>query len=499
MKTKTALKIGIAAAVLLIITTGIFLLWQQKIKLQREIDILFEEQGLNEVIRFLEDHSEMGTFFSVAYLGADLDDKGLLISYQTTVDAFDDDYSYMGYYAFEYTRAEDETNGREKWIMDVSELQQGGQGLVENYNENCEIHYIDSQIKRLPLKEQISLLDFDHYYLASWGVEKLQAGEAIIDGTDETPFPLLELEEFLRGEGGTSDGATAIIISLSDGTGSTTQNMIKYRCKAVVKESLAGAAEYHMECDYYIDNNRISFTKDSGETWFQADISEEAVAKTLEFYGKGVEIPEDSYSLEPDSEAMAFFYGEDPILRVSFDDGQSWEDRSLPVGAFYEWRFTRRIVHFFDAQNGYAMLGTGHSMGTGKIELGFITHDGGYTWETITFPEQESGNLVNSFYFTESDMGEGIAALRRESDTAAYPTLYFTADGGKNWTPISIPEGLLPDNLYYLTKVCGFTKEDGKYVMIFRYETTRVKFISDSPAGDWTLDTIWEENIHTIG
>ena len=177
---------------------------------------------------------------------------------------------------------------------------------------------------------------------------QLEAGTPVIEADSSGQFPLLSYEDYQQGLGGVSDGSSSVIISLTDGTGATGQQ-IRYLCQAADEESLSGNPETTMQSDYRIQNGELYLTGDCGETWISAGLSEAQLQETLETYHMGNILAQDSFYADGSGTYM-FFYGKIPTLKITEDSGSTWReitfDREMPRTV------TRRIIRFLDDETG---------------------------------------------------------------------------------------------------------------------------------------------------
>ncbi|MCL1895546.1 MAG: hypothetical protein FWG03_03265, partial [Clostridiales bacterium] len=281
----------------------------------------------------------------------------------------------------------------------------------------------------------------------------------------------------------------------------------------IPKGTPGGNPETTMQCDYYINNNRIFFTKDYGESWIPCDLPEDAVTHTLGFYNTSYILPEGSYSISADSPVIALLYDGHPSLRISIDNGKTWDTRPagfIPDGMdrvdYYMNPFTKRFVHFFDAQNGYIWLCSDYSMGTGMQRRAYRTSDGGATWEEISLPTVAiselgltSGDMLTGLVFADRAMENGVCTLKRDLDTEGYPDVFFTQDGGSSWEGIELPWDALPPNNDYLKKVYSASVKEAWWEICIGYDVKRVMFAANSPSESWRYLSTKTVTVHTVG
>lgn len=256
--------------------------------------------------------------------------------------------------------------------------------------------------------------------------------------------------------------------------------------------------EFIMDCDYYINGNRIKFTRDKGKTWIDADISEENMKETLGFYRKGVEIPKGSYYIsEDEKKPIAFFYGSKPAIRISKDNGKTWDSIYFDVDLGRD--ITRRIIGFIDENNGYAALGTEWSMGAGEGKRCYFTTDGWKTWSEKNLPMECTNRKLTGMGFC--NMKQGILSLEGESESK-FPLLFCTLNGADSWAEISFPWDTLDKNVSYLSDIESLTFKDGVYTLTLGQGSSGVMkavFESNSLNDGWKFVKSYKGIIHTVG
>lgn len=438
-----------------------------------------ETHGFIELVDILRQctDSEMPQTLTIARFDGKLNRKGVVEDFLFSVYAYNESCEYVGLYHFRYVHSDGLLYVTEPEADNIS-------GSSTPYNANNDLKFLDSQIKRLQLEQQISLLDFPEYVISFTGISMVEKDNPIMNGRNGHEFPILTFEEYENCEGGISDGKWAVEFQLYDGVSVISENSMYYICDYADKDTLH--SDYIMECDYYVNDNKIYFTRDYGETWIEADISEEDMAETLAINYNGAIIPEDSYSINTNSDTIAFIYGEKPRLRISFDIGETWEDRTFDLEKFYFLSINKRIVHFFNQNNGYVGLGTSWSMGTGEMKYCMMTNDGGLTWQEKQLPENVSSNILTGLYFIDADMEAGAVSLRHQDDDLCYPKLYLTVDGGENWVEITTDWEQIPTEPHNLQKLYSLSIVDGEYVMVIGSKNFRFKLSSTSLDGQWS-------------
>lgn len=436
-----------------------------------------EENGLSQIIDTLQKYVEIAEIRNVAYFQADVDKKGAIKSFHLTLEGFNAQKEFIGNYRFQYEK--------NKSKLDYSAPKDSDKidGIVVQYNETYDPSYLSKQVSRIPVKAQIAMLDFSNYAVEFQKNTQISGGTPVMNGQNGETFPILSYEEYLRGTSDVSTGTSTVVATLSDGTGPTSQNQMYYVLKTKKGAKIQGNQETTMQHDYWVNGDKISFTRDYGENWIPADISGDELQKTLAFYGGGIAIPEGSYYISDDPNGIVgFFYGENPILKLSKDGGQSWKD--VPFDHEYVRQINRRVIHFFDAQTGYAALGTDWSMGTGSEAAVYFTNDGGETWEKTTLPDFASHTLTGAAF---TDQRTGMISLEHLDES--WPYLQLTLDGGKTTQEVLIPWDALPESITFLNKVDSFTVENGIYTLALgqgNYGNMQVIYTAEDPAGPWS-------------
>jgi photosystem II stability/assembly factor-like uncharacterized protein len=133
--------------------------------------------------------------------------------------------------------------------------------------------------------------------------------------------------------------------------------------------------------------------------------------------------------------------------------GRSWQDIS-PVDR------AGSIVlaaSFSDARQGWAVTQASEMAGPGDYTLG-RTVDGGTTWENIPlhlFPSAAPVAPASAVYLHFFNAGTGWLVIKHASGSNfSVGSLFRTTDGGRTWTPLSIPIG---EPVYFVTKEVGWT------------------------------------------
>lgn len=444
-----------------------------------------EKEGLEAVLDKVKETEEFPKNNIVDYLGADINKKGQVTDFTLTLSGFDSQNQYVSNVGYTY----DSETGK----LECREYKETA--VPTYYDANSAFTYVDSQIRRIPFEAQIRQLDFERYRLEYQPDTQIPAGMPVMDGRNGQDFPVLTYEEYQQGQGGVSDGSSAMVISLNDGTGATGKRL-EYYCEAADEEALAGHPETVMQMDYQIRQDSLLLTADAGETWIDTGLTPEQVNETRQTYQLGGRLFEDSWYGDQNG-IYGVFYGKTPVLRLSKDGGATWTD--VPFSDEMPRLCTRRIIRFLDSQNGYAGLGTDWSMGTGGSTFLYWTHDGGATW-TRSDALEESGMMLDGLAF--ADQSDGVASLQSVNGEEAFPALRVTDDGGATFTELALPWESLPADLTFLDKVDGLTMENGTFTLILGQGTAgnqKAVFTSTDVKGGWTFQKAYRGTVHTEG
>lgn len=445
--------------------------------------VILEQDGLRGLTEQLKNSDGYPEKAVVAYLGATITEKGEIRGFTLTLQGFNSQNQYTGNLSYVYDS--------DNHTLDFSKREETG--LPTYYDENADIAYLDTQIRRIPFEDEIRLLDFPSYQVEFHKDTQLPEAHAVMDGRDGREFPLLSYEDYQQGIAGASDGRSAVVISLTDGTGATGQR-IEYYCEAADTAALTGHPETTMQTDYRFNNWELFLTDDAGETWVSTGISKPALEETLTTYQNGNFLPDGSFYADGNG-MFAVFYGAVPTLRISRDDGASWMD--IPFTSGMARIPNRRIVDFLDAQIGYAAIGTDWSMGTGSSCYLYWTYDGGNTWEERVVPAEDGMMLTGAAF---ADRQNGVLSLESINQDP-WPVLLLTTDGGVSYTPVSLPWDAAAGGDIYYKKIDSLTLEDGVYTLIIGQGSgnRKVKFTSTSLGDGWTYQEEYTGTVHTEG
>ena len=444
--------------------------------------------GFSQIEKSIRKCANLPEKLDINYFNAAISEDCNIKNFTLGINGFDSNNNFKGSYSFIYSGSNKALNYT---------MTKPSESMI--YNKNYDISYLDSEIKRLPLKSQISKLHFPQYVISFQSDTKLSAGDPVIDGSTGKNFPVLSFSDYKKCIGGKSDGHTAVIFTLYDGVSLISKNKICYKCKPADSSSLYGNRNFTMQCDYMISNNKLSFTRDYGETWIPSGLSKDQLSSTLNFY-RSSSLPEGSYFVSKDTGIpIAFFYDSFCELMISKNNGRTWSSAPIEVDS-YEKDITKRFIGFTDKNDGYAALGTDWTMGTGEEKFCYLTSDGGKTWVQKDLPLSGTSNTLSGICF--SDKNNGIVSLKSPSGSDSWPTLYCTQDGASYWTEINIPWKSLPSDVDYLSKIDSLTYQDGIFTIVLGQGSDSAKkaaFKSSSLSGTWSLVKTYTSVTHTQG
>lgn len=458
-----------------------------------------QKDGLNlfyDILGKSEKIPDKADKVNIAYMSQEVDDSGILKSFVFSADLYDSDNQYAGTVSYSY-------NGK---VLSYSAPFNNSSGglLVHSYDENCTIKYLDEQIKKIPLVEQIKKADLPKNVLCYEPYTTIEEGTPIFDGRNSDSFEVLDKASYDEGQGGVSDGNTSVVIRLYDGVSLVSPNQYIYVFTPATAQIAPGYGPSYPECDYYLNNGTIMFMREHGAQKIPVDISKAEIEETLDFHRNYLSLPVGSWFISPDeSLPIAFFTGKSPVLNISRDNGKTWDKIPFKFSLDDEYTqgmpITRRIVGFKDSQFGFVAIGTDYSMGTGEIKECFFTFDGGKTWESKKMSPNTS---TNPLYDMEmADTKNGIMILDAGYDVY-FPTVLFTDDMGTTWNEIEIDFDSITDKIDFLTDIYSFEYSDGVYTLTLgqgEMGTKKAVFTSTDPYSGWEYKESFDKPIHTVG
>lgn len=449
-----------------------------------------EKSGLSGFKEMINISKNISNSYNVAYFEAVVNEKGIIQSCTLSLDTFDDKGKYLGLAG--YTYSDDKvTYSAPKVTSNM---------LVHKENPNSTIQYLDEQLRKIPLKQQIKVSRLNQYHLRYQPYTQIENGTPIFDGRNNTPFTVLTREEYNSKKGGVSDGKTNVVFRLYDGTSIATGQQYLYVFKPLENETAIGNQLSMMQCDYYINNNTLKITRDYGESWVDTDITKDELNSTIKFYRSNLSMPPQSIYISP-AKAMpiAYFYGENPKLKILPPSTNVWKTIDFPSAANFGREITKRAIGFITPTFGYAALGTDWSMGAGENKMCYFTSDGGTTWFEKSLPMQGTSHTLIDLCMANEK--EGAVSLDAGADIN-FPTVYVTADTATKWTQIELPFSDLPKEVQYLKDIDTFEQAGGTYTLILGQEdngTQKAVFTSKNLLNGWTLTKTYQATVHTVG
>lgn len=457
-----------------------------------------EKDGLDEFISIMSKTKEVKNLNSnIVFLSIKLNKKGNIKRIDMAVNYFDNDYNYVGsgYYNYKDKNLEFGYERKEncKTVSDCTINKM----LVREYFKSLNIKYLSNQIKKFPFREQIKLSNLRFYEVSIQSNQKFSEVTNVFDMRDNKKIKALTLDDYEAGKGGTITPGIYLVITLSDGSSVTADEMYKYIFDNV--DSDIKRIDYTMETDYYINGkNQLLFTRDYGNNWIETDLSSDQVKETLNFY-RDISLQNSSWFISVNELIpIAYFYGEQPKLKISTDNGITWSEKNFDIinNDMYK-DITHRIVGFNDQNFGYVALGTDWTMGSGEFKKAYLTKNSGKDWESIDLPENCTNKTLIDFIMY--DENNGIVLLNNNQENE-FPYMYITKDKGNFWERVEYAHKI-PKEVVYISNIDFIEKKDNEYIITLSQgdsSTTKVKLIS-SDLINWTYDSTFTSNIHTVG
>ncbi|MCL1919322.1 MAG: hypothetical protein FWG14_13685 [Peptococcaceae bacterium] len=475
-----------------------------------------EKEGVVALEKILRDTALLPEKLNIVYFSAQVSRKGIIEDFDLVLYSYDKLGQFSGKYRFQYDYSHKQMTFS---FQDTSQAVIDAVATPFIYNDNFDISHIFGQIGRIPLKQQIDVLEklhkYDRYILYFAFDRTLPESHPIIDGSQIAAIPVLTPEDYQKGLGGTSNSAPAMYMDLYDGNNLYSgENRFTYKLAPANPAALTPLVRFTMKCDYRIDRNTIQLTRDYGRTWIDVDIPEEDVRETMVFYRSNYFIPEDSYFISEDpGGVVAFIYGETPKLRLSLDDGTTWQTVSFdlshnPEQSIPGLLMPNRIVGFTGALDGYVGLGSTWTMGTGEMKYAYFTHDGGETWTRKTLPLGGTSSTLTGMVFADDNNGVLSLMSPHRIYYDAVPELFYTTDNGDSWIPFELPQDAFQrrnigeDYVECLSRVDSLTYENGIFTLVCGVgsnDSIRARFQSHSLDGPWDFVESYKAAVHTVG
>lgn len=457
-----------------------------------------EKNGLNfltEIIQKTDKQKEEKSNISSFQISLHAD--GTIQSFTTIIYYFNDNLTLTGTGRYSYQKKNlnytYEEIGDCKTVSDC-EIQKT---LIQEYMKSRDVEYISETLKRIPFQKQIKKGKLKNFIVTFGNTMYFRENTPVIDLRNHKKAPALSLEEYKQGKGGSASPGIYLDIILSDGSSTVAEEVYHYIFDPIKEDPLK--LDYTMQTDYYINNGKLQFTRDYGNTWIDADITKEQVGETLTFYRDKSLLSSSWFLSENPLIPIAYFYGKNPKLKISTDNGKNWVEKEFQLTSEeFAKPVTHRVVGFTDQNFGYAALGTDWSMGSGEEKKAYLTKDSGSTWEEIELPLNVSSHTLMDFIML--DFNVGVVALK-ESNESQFPLLYATTSGGKSWTKVEYLSTNIPDSISYLTSLDQIKKEDDQISITLGQGdsgTTKAIFTTKDMFL-WNFKEQKAENIHTVG
>ena len=456
-----------------------------------------EKDGLDEFINIMSKTKEVKNLNSnIASLSIELSKNGNIKKIDMSVDYFDNDYSYVGNGYYRYKDKNLEFGYEKKEDCEVVSDCEINKMIVTEYLKSLNIKYLSNQIKKIPFKQQIKLSNLKFYKVSIQPNQKFSSLTSVFDMRDNKEIKALTLEDYKSGKGGTVVSGIYLVITLNDGSSSIADETYKYIFDNV--DGDVKKTDYTMETDYYINGkHQLLFTRDYGNNWIETDLSSDEVKETLSFY-KDKSLQNSSWFISANELVpIAYFYGERPKLKLSTDNGFTWNEKTFDISNDMYKEITHRIVGFNNQNFGYVALGTDWTMASGELKKAYLTKNSGKDWESMELPENcSSKTLVDFIMYNENS---GIVLLNNNQENE-FPYMYTTKDKGKSWEKVEYAHKI-PKEVVYISNIDFIEKKANEYIIILSQgdsSTIKVKLRS-SDLINWKYDSTFTSNIHTVG
>lgn len=449
-----------------------------------------QTNGLDKLVEIVTNSQYSTDKYNVSYLETRVNKDGKIISFTLSLNFFDENSNYVGRGGYTY--------GKKKLVYTYVAKENEKSLLVDYYSKTSNIEYISTQIKKIPLRQQLKISELNHYVISYRPNTSLEWGTPIFDGQDNKEIKPLSKKDYNDRKGGESDKDIYFVIRLNDGSSIVTGQQYLYVFDSIEEDTPKNPG-YMMEVDYFINNNQLKFTRDYGSTWIETDISEEQVKETLNFYGDVSLLPNSWFMSTNSLIPMAYFYGEEPVLKISNDNGNTWiEHKFITSNDISGKPITKRVVGFTSQNFGYVALGTDWTMGSGELKKLYFTYDGGKTWKEVEVPLNGTSHILIDVCMYDENIG---VILLRDTMDSNFPMIYSTISGGKSWNEVRYRESNLPDDITYLYDIDSIEKEEEAYFITLgqgNEGTLKATFRAVDMIG-WTYMSKTNRNIHTVG
>lgn len=209
-------------------------------------------------------------------------------------------------------------------------------------------------------------------------------------------------------------------------------------CVVIILVILAlGINAYYLKPNNYIETNLQKYSQRPMEQYAYR-IVQSKVYVTADSGNEWIEVPatfSNIYDVDRDFTSNSYYIGENKIifernngdhisLIYSDDGGASWQDGMITDTSGYII-----YMHFFDKNNGIAMVCYGNELGQREHIRASVTHDGGKTWTTRK-ADSSSVRINRGAEIEFTSMQDGtIENISYDGSK----TVYKTEDGGISW------------------------------------------------------------------
>lgn len=457
-----------------------------------------EQKGLDEFVKIMgKTKNQKDLNSNISALNIELTKSGNIKSVNLTINYFDDKFNYVGKGFYSYKNKNlvyhYESIDECKTVADC----EINKTLVNDYLKSLNIKYLSDKFKKIPFKEQIKLSNLKFYNVSIYPNQKFLETTSVFDMRDNKEVEALTLSDYKMGKGGTITSGIYLVIALNDGSGTIADETYRYVFDKV--DGDVSKIDYTMETDYYINSkNELLFTRDYGNNWIKTDLSSDELKETLNFY-RDKSLKNSSWFVSTNELIpIAYFYGEKPKLKISTDNGKSWDEKTFDIvnNDIYK-PITHRIVGFNDQNFGYVALGSDWTMGSGELKKAYITTNSGKDWEGMELPENCSSKTLIDFMMYDKNTGIVLLNNNQESE---FPYMYITKDNGKSWEKVEYVHKI-PKEVVYISNIDLIEKKNNQYIVTLSQgdsATTKIKLKSFDLI-NWIYDSTFTSNIHTVG
>lgn len=458
-----------------------------------------ERGGLDEFNTIMSKSNETKELLSnISSFDIELNKKGNIKKIGLSVEYFDSNYNYVGhgYYrynnknlAFDFERKEDCNSISSCGIY---------KKLDKEYSKSLNVKYLSNQLKRIPFKQQIALSNLDYYNVSMKYNYKYDKKTNLFDMRDNKKVKALTWKDYKSGKGGIVGTGIYSVISFGNGTSTIGDEVYEY-----VFDTIDGdikRVDFTMETDYYIsEKNNLYFTRDYGNNWISTDLDSSKIKETLSFY-RDISLRNGSWFISANELVpIAYFYGEIPKLKISNDNGETWNEEVFDINDIVgDYKpITHRIVGFKDQNFGYVALGTDWTMGSGELKSAYYTKNGGKSWKKMKLPEPATSKTLVDFIMY--DENHGVVFLKN-NENQQFPYMYVTTNNGATWELVEYINQI-PDEVTYINSIDFIKKENNNFILTLGQSDSSTKKVNlrSIDLVNWKYDYTYTTNVHTVG